>query len=82
MKKKYNINAIIVSIIISIIFVYITFDFFVIKPSIQNKVEIVYERFDSLQIFLDKKIPLIDEALKVQEQQVKELKDMTGIYKK
>jgi len=78
--KKINAVSIIVSLIIAFIFGYIIFDFFVIKKKIENEVLIVNQKFDSLQLYLDNKIPMIDNAIQIQEEQVKELQRMDSLY--
>lgn len=77
-KKSFNTNSFIITFIIVFIFAYITFDFFVVKSKIQNKVKNVEQKFDSLQIYLDNKLPQIDNAIKVQEQQLKDLQNINS----
>lgn len=74
--KKSKISSIIISIIVAFIIGYIIFDFFVLKKRIENEVTIVNEKFDNLQMYLDEKIPMIDNAIEVQRQQVEELQQM------
>jgi len=79
--KRFSIkNGVIIGIITSLIFGYILFDFFVIRHRIENKVVIVNQKFDSLQVHLNNKIPMIDQAIKIQEEQLKQLQDITSAY--
>jgi len=81
-KYTSKLNTIIVSVIVIFIFSYIVFDYFVIKQKIENKIMIVNEKFDSLQIYLNNKLPAIDNAIKIQEQQVKDLQEIKNTVKK
>ena len=47
-KHTSKFNTIIVSAVVTFIFGYIIFDFFVVKERIENKIMIVNEKFDSL----------------------------------
>jgi hypothetical protein len=79
-EKNNKFASIVIGFFILFTFGYIFFDLFVLKEKIKQEVIMVNEKFDSLQLYLDKKIPLIDEALKIQEQQVKELQEMNYLY--
>lgn len=81
-KHTSKFNTIIVSAVVTFIFGYIIFDFFVVKERIENKIMIVNEKFDSLQIYLNNKLPEIDKAIKIQEQQVEDLQKVKDEYTK
>jgi len=78
--KLSKTSSIIISAMILFIFTYIAFDFFVVNHQINNKVNVVNSKFDSLEVYLGNKIPQIDNAIKTQEQQVKTLQDITNSY--
>lgn len=76
--KKPISSSILVSILILFIMSYIFVDFFVLRKRIDNKIIIVNERIDSLQYYVNTKLPIIDNTLKIQEQQVKELRELSS----
>lgn len=74
MNKKYPIAQIIISVsIILSVFSYIYYDLFIYSPKINNEIIVVNEKFDDLKIFLDKKLPAIDSALNVKQEQLNQL---------
>lgn len=72
-KKSIKITwpALILTAIISFLVLYAIIDASVTNPKIKEKIEHVYEDFDSLKVFLDEKIPQIDSALVKHDQQIK-----------
>lgn len=77
--KKPKAQIIIVVAIIVSIFAYIACDILFFKSRVSNKVQIINEKFDSLEYYLDKKLPQIDSALFEQQKQFDELKKMSRI---
>jgi len=77
-QKASKLNTIIVSILISFIIGYIAVDYFVVKHRINEKVMVVNQKFDSLKVYLDEKLPMIDKAIEVQQKQVKDLQNMSA----
>lgn len=80
--KQYKINLSSVISILAIFFItgYIIFDLFVFNPTIKSKVNEVDKKMDSLELYLGTKIPQIDNALKIQEEQVKNLQDLSSNF--
>ena len=76
-QQSSKIITIIISLMVTFIFAYITFDYFVSKPKINQKITVVTARFDSLQTHLAIKLPEIEKALEKQQQEVKDLKQLT-----
>lgn len=81
-KKTPKAQIIIVIAIIVAIFSYITCDILFFKSRVNTKVDTVTEKFDSLENYLDKKLPQIDSALFEQQRQFDELKKMTRMMPK
>jgi hypothetical protein len=81
-QRASKINTIIVSFIVTVIFAYIGYDFFIAKPKIHNKIAIVNTKFDSLKTHLALKLPEIEKAIQTQQQQVKTLQDLSAAYLK
>jgi hypothetical protein len=68
---KITWSALIISIVIIFLVSYTVYDASFTKPSVNEKIEYVNNEFDSLKIYLDVKIPEIDEALIKHEMQIK-----------
>jgi hypothetical protein len=80
-ERKYSKTGITLIItMILLIFGYMTYDFFFIKPEIKNKVYIVNQKFDSLRTHLNSTLPVINRAIKTQEEQLKDLQEFTDLY--
>lgn len=77
-KKTSKASTLIVATLILFIFSYIAVDYFVVNRKIDNKIIIVNQKFDSLEVYLGAKLPQIDKALQIQEQQVKDLQSFTS----
>lgn len=75
--KKIKAQVITVITIIVIIFGYITYDFFFKTPKIDSKVETVRQQVNELKTYLDQKIPSIDTAIIRQNEQLKQLKEVS-----
>lgn len=56
----------------------VALDMFVFKSPSDIKSREVRQKADSLELLLIKKLPQIDNAIKIQEQQLQELKDITN----
>lgn len=76
-KSPATFQTISIITIVVMIFGYILFDLVMFKPESKHKMQVVYEKFDSLEVFLAKKLPEIDNAIKLQDAQVKYLQKMT-----
>jgi len=76
-KRASKISTIIISVLITFIIAYISVDYFVINKKLDNKVLVITQKFDSLKIHLDEKLPAIDKAIQIQQQQVKDLQNMS-----
>jgi len=68
---KITWSALLITIITIFLISYAVYDASVTNPSINEKIEYVNNEFDSLKIYLDAKIPEIDEALIKHEMQIK-----------
>jgi len=77
-KTPSKASALIVATLILFIFSYIAVDYFVVNHKIDNKITIVNQKFDSLEVYLGTKLPQINRALQIQEQQVKDLQNLTS----
>jgi len=78
--KKNNISSIIIFFITIFIFSYIIYDYFIINNRVENKIVVVNSKYDSLEKYLQIKLPLIENAIKIQENQLKDLQDFTSAY--
>lgn len=85
---KISLPSLILSLVIIFLIGYAVIDATFNTPKINQKVEEVSEEFDSLKVYLDTKIPEIDEALilhdiqiKRQEEQLKRLHKLTESIK-
>jgi hypothetical protein len=78
MKSKWqNPQSIIITLIIILIFSYISIDIIRTKPQIKENINEVRKEYRQLSGFLDKKIPEIDSTLKHQADQIsKQGKDL------
>lgn len=76
-----KISTIIVSIIITFILGYVAADIIFFKTKSENNAIIVNQKLDSLRIHLDNEMPKIDNAIIIQEEQLKNLKDISSINK-
>lgn len=76
-KNTSKVQIIIVSIIITLIAAYVASDILFLKSKSVNKAVIVNQKLDSLQMRLNTELPKIDNAIQVQEQQVKELQSVS-----
>jgi predicted negative regulator of RcsB-dependent stress response len=78
--KKFSLkHSIIVSVLIILIFAYISFDYFYVKQKIENKIVLIDNKYDSLNTYVNNKIPSINTKLEKQATQVKELQEVVGI---
>jgi len=71
-------QIIVVLTIVVMILGFIALDMFVFKSPSVIKAQEVRQKSDSLELLLINKIPQIDNAIKIQEQQLKDLKDITN----
>lgn len=85
-KKQVNINlcSAICSIFIALLLSYAIIDFSYVQPKIKANILDVTFKFDSLKLYLDRKLPELDTALTIhtyqlskQTEQIKELTDIT-----
>ena len=72
-------HSIIVTAIIVLILGYIAFDYFYVKQKIESKIVLIDNKFDSLNVYVNNRIPAIDKTLEKQANQVKELQEVAGI---
>jgi hypothetical protein len=75
-QKSAKTQIILVSIIVTLIAAYIMSDILFFKSPAENKMIIVNKELDSLQMFLNKEIPKIDNANTVQQKQLEELQNL------
>jgi hypothetical protein len=76
-KKSRNWSAIIIYTFVSLIFAYVVVDFVVIRNKIEDKIDVLNIKFDSLEVVMDVKLPAIDKAIRTQAEQVKELQEIS-----
>lgn len=69
-----QIQIMIYSIIIVLIFSYLTYDIFFAKSNADKKAVIVNQKLDSLEINMSKKMIEVDKASEVQQKQLEKLK--------
>lgn len=79
-KRISLLSTLFISILALVIFGYMTLDYFVLNKKIQKKIETINIKYDSLQTYLNDKLPTLDNAIKSQEQQLKDLQNLSNSY--
>jgi hypothetical protein len=79
---KVNFASLILTLAIIGMLSYIFVDAFVAKPKFNHKVDLVTNNLDSLKTYVNQRFPEIDSTLTMQNEQLKELKNLKiKIYK-
>jgi hypothetical protein len=75
-RKTSKVSSIIVALLVAFIFGYIMLDYFVINNQIENKLNVINKKYDSLEIYMERKLPQINQALELQKQQVERIQHL------